>query len=91
METSLSGWRLVPLQLQFRQFRCLSPSIAVQSSGMSEVLLRTGRVRQRPAELSLAQFEAFRAILGNDFRPMQKRNGRVVRATPGAGNEDSQH
>jgi len=33
------------------------------------------------AELSPEQFEAFRTILGNDFRPLQKRNQRVVRAT----------
>ena len=33
------------------------------------------------AELSLEQFEAFRTILGNDFRPLQARNKRVVRAT----------
>jgi carbonic anhydrase len=33
------------------------------------------------AELSLEQFEAFRTILGNDFRPLQQRNQRVVRAT----------
>ena len=33
------------------------------------------------AELSPEQFEAFRHILGNDFRPIQKPNGRVVHAT----------
>ena len=33
------------------------------------------------AELSPEQFEAFRTILGNDFRPIQPRNHRVVRAT----------
>ena len=33
------------------------------------------------AELSPEQFEAFRTILGNDFRPIQARNRRVVRAT----------
>ena len=33
------------------------------------------------AELSPEQFEAFRTILGDDFRPVQKRNQRVVRAT----------
>jgi carbonic anhydrase len=33
------------------------------------------------AELSPEQFEAFRTILGNDFRPLQKRNQRLVRAT----------
>jgi carbonic anhydrase len=34
-----------------------------------------------PAQLSKRQFEAFRAILGNNFRPLQKRNSRVVRST----------
>jgi carbonic anhydrase len=33
------------------------------------------------AELSPEQLEAFRTILGDDFRPLQKRNQRVVRAT----------
>ncbi len=33
------------------------------------------------AELSSEQFDAFRTILGDDFRPLQKRNKRVVRAT----------
>jgi carbonic anhydrase len=33
------------------------------------------------AELSSEQFEAFRTILGGDFRPLQERNKRVVRAT----------
>jgi carbonic anhydrase len=33
------------------------------------------------ATLSPDQFEAFRTILGNDFRPLQERNRRVVRAT----------
>jgi carbonic anhydrase len=32
-------------------------------------------------ELSPEQFEAFRTILGNDFRPLQPRNRRVIRAT----------
>ena len=35
------------------------------------------------AEMSSQQFEAFRHILGNDFRPLQERNGRVVRVTRG--------
>lgn len=39
-------------------------------------------VLKRWAELSGEQFESFRKILGNDFRPLQKRNGRVVKATP---------
>ena len=33
------------------------------------------------AELSPEQFEAFQTILGDDFRPLQKRNQRVVRVT----------
>jgi len=40
-------------------------------------------VLTRVAELSTQQFEAFRHILGNDFRPLQERNGRVVRVTRG--------
>jgi len=35
------------------------------------------------AELSKNQFEAFRTILGNNFRPLQKRNGRTIRSTAG--------
>jgi carbonic anhydrase len=33
------------------------------------------------SEVSPEQYEAFRKILGNDFRPIQKQNQRVVRAT----------
>jgi carbonic anhydrase len=33
------------------------------------------------AQLSYEQFEAFRSILGNNFRPLQKDDGRVVRTT----------
>jgi carbonic anhydrase len=40
-------------------------------------------VLKKVAELSPQQFEAFRHILGNDFRPLQERNGRVVRVTRG--------
>jgi carbonic anhydrase len=39
-------------------------------------------VLKRWAELSEEQFDAFRKVLGNDFRPLQTRNGRVVKATP---------
>ena len=39
------------------------------------VLLKT------PAAMSAAQFGAFRSILGNDFRPIQDLNGRIVRVT----------
>ena len=35
------------------------------------------------AQLSSEQFEAFRHILGNNFRPPQKRNGRTIRSTVG--------
>ncbi len=38
-------------------------------------------VLQRWEELSTDQFEAFRKILGNNFRPIQPLNGRVVRVT----------
>lgn len=33
------------------------------------------------AEMSPRQFQAFRNVLGNDFRPLQQRNGRVIRKT----------
>ena len=33
------------------------------------------------AQLSSAQFDAFRHILGNNFRPLQERNGRTIRST----------
>jgi carbonic anhydrase len=42
-------------------------------------------VLKEPAEMSAAQLNAFDRILGNDFRPLQDRNGRVVRATPNRG------
>ena len=42
-------------------------------------------VLKRPAEMSAAQFKAFDKILGNDFGPLQDRNGRVVRATARGG------
>ena len=35
------------------------------------------------AQLSREQFDAFRHILGNDFRPPQKLNGRTIRSTAG--------
>jgi carbonic anhydrase len=41
-------------------------------------------VLKKVAELSPQQFEAFRHILGNDFRPLQKRDGRVVRVKRGS-------
>ena len=42
-------------------------------------------VLKRPAEMSEAQFKAFDKILGDDFRPVQDRNGRAVRATAQGG------
>lgn len=39
-------------------------------------------VLKRWAEASEEQLAAFRNVLGNDFRPLQTRNGRVVKATP---------
>ena len=39
-------------------------------------------VLKRWAEASEEQLEAFRKVLGDDFRPLQTRNGRVVKATP---------
>ena len=38
-------------------------------------------VLKHPAQMSAAQFKAYDKILGDDFRPLQDRNGRVVRAT----------
>jgi carbonic anhydrase len=38
-------------------------------------------VLTKPASVSHAQFEAFRRILGNNFRPLHAANDRVVRAT----------
>jgi carbonic anhydrase len=35
------------------------------------------------AQLSSEQFDAFRHILGNNFRPTQKRNGRAIHSTAG--------
>jgi carbonic anhydrase len=40
-------------------------------------------VLQKPAEFTEDQYQAFRHILGNDFRPLQKLNDRVIRATKG--------
>jgi carbonic anhydrase len=38
-------------------------------------------VLKKFAHVSPQQFQAFRGILGNDFRPLQGLNGRVIRAT----------
>lgn len=43
----------------------------------------TWLVLKQPAELSASQYEKFRKVLGNDFRPVQAPNSRVVRTTPG--------
>jgi len=40
-------------------------------------------VLKHPATLSAAQFEAFNRVLGDNFRPLQERNGRIVRSTVG--------
>jgi carbonic anhydrase len=39
------------------------------------------------AQLSSEQFDAFRHILGNNFRPLQKQNGRTIRSTSGEDNQ----
>ena len=43
---------------------------------------------RQPAELTVSQFQEFRKGLGNDFRPLQARNGRVVLASPRRRNDD---
>lgn len=43
--------------------------------------IATWIVLKKTAEMSEQQFKAFRHILGNDFRPLQERNNRKVRAT----------
>jgi carbonic anhydrase len=40
-------------------------------------------VLQKPAKFTEEQYQVFRRILGNDFRPLQKLNDRVIRATKG--------
>ena len=42
-------------------------------------------VLKKNAKMSEDQFQEFRHILGNDFRPLQERNDREVRATPRRG------
>jgi len=39
------------------------------------------------AHLSGDQFDAFRHILGNNFRPLQQRNGRTIRSTVDEGDQ----
>jgi carbonic anhydrase len=52
----------------------------------------TWLVLKQQAQMSQEQFEAFRRILGNDFRPIQELNGRTIRVTPkrGTSEEDDQ-
>jgi len=38
-------------------------------------------VQKKKAKMSASQFQAFRDIMGNNFRPLQKTNGRVIRVT----------
>ena len=42
-------------------------------------------VLKQPASMSEGQFQSFRGIMGNNFRPLQKRGDRIIRATPGEG------
>lgn len=42
-------------------------------------------VLKSPAQMSEEQFQAFQKILGNDFRPLQDRNGRPIGATAKGG------
>jgi carbonic anhydrase len=48
----------------------------------------TWLVLRRQAELTASQLEQFRKVLGNDFRPQQPLNGRVVLASPRRHNDD---
>lgn len=52
----------------------------------SEVV--TWLVLQQQATMSEEQFEAFNDIMGNNFRPLQERNDRVIRATTSRHDED---
>jgi len=45
-------------------------------------------VLKRWAQMSAAQFEAFRNVLGNDFRPIQQLNGRLIRGTVKQGDDE---
>ena len=44
-------------------------------------------LKQR-AQMSEEQFAAFQGILGNDFRPTQELNGRIIRMTPKRSSSD---
>jgi carbonic anhydrase len=46
-------------------------------------------VLKRQAQMSEEQFEAFRNILGNNFRPLQDRNGRSIEATAKGGSGEA--
>jgi len=48
----------------------------------------TWLVLKKQSELSASQYEEFRRVLGNDFRPLQAKNGRVVRSSPGRYDDD---
>jgi carbonic anhydrase len=39
-------------------------------------------VLKQTTTMSQAQYEAFREVMGNNFRPVQALNGRTVRKTP---------
>jgi carbonic anhydrase len=43
---------------------------------------------KKQSELSASQFQEFRKVLGNDFRPLQAKNSRVVRYRPGSQRDD---
>lgn len=46
----------------------------------------TWLVLKQPAQMSAAQYKAFHGVLGNDFRPIQELNGRLIRGTVKRGN-----
>lgn len=50
----------------------------------------TWLVLKQQAEVTASQFQEFRNVLGNDFRPVQPLNNRVVRVTPRKRNSNEQ-
>lgn len=52
---------------------------SLTTPGCEEIV--TWVVQRQPAQMTEKQFEAFRTIMGNNFRPLQERNGRVIRTT----------
>jgi hypothetical protein len=68
------------LRTRLRIWRAITTIRFVDDSAVSETV--NWFVLKRWAELSEEQLESFRKVLGNDFRPLQTRNGRVVKATP---------